>query len=248
MPNSSITISLYCPICKADIFFAITADYFAKDKEKEILFTYKHGRPVHNAIIKLDKNLNVIDAEFKTLTRRGRPTKAALEVYLNNLKPNDSNEVNQAITKLLTDMPAVYDPGLDNSEERFQFYGFEVAEKSASVISGTDDASLLKSVSEILASGIAKVQNITHEGTNTSCEVLQIYKNPKIQDTGKVLYIFLKSFLHKLYSQKFQKSYLIKSDWDYEHNKGKFQIICQWSDWAEKLRKKMSAKKSTTTK
>ncbi len=87
------------------------------------------------------------------------------------------------------------------------------------------------------------MNNIKSEGVNTFFEISNPLQNAKVMDGGKCFFVFMKSFFHKLYQQKFQKSYLLRSDWDTADKKGKFQLICQWNEWAEKLKKRMAAKK-----
>jgi hypothetical protein len=240
-PN--ITVDVHCPLCNKGIMFVVDGGNFRNSKEFPIRFPYKHGNPLHNAIVSLNQDFQIIDVSFTPLASGKRPKKATLDEFLLNFSAKGSNEVGDAIKRLVNDLPQVYQNRPQDADDKYFEFGFELATKVGNIFSGATEVQLVEDVAKLYeTSKLGKIIGVQTEGNITNFHITELYENPKKLDAGNCLYRISEGFLRNLLQRKFNKSYLTKSSYDKVHRACELQMVCQWSDFAEKLKKRLSKK------
>jgi hypothetical protein len=243
MPKD-LEIDLTCTICKQKLLLKILADYFDRVKKYPVSFQYKHGFPLHNAVITLDKNHTIIKTEFLKLTKSAQTNKKKMPVadYIRTLKINNINEFKEALKNIIIELPETYGKESD-AEDRYYEFGSEVAEIYYPTAEGKNEQEVVEKLIPIFKS--AKIGEITAlfiEGKITTFHVVESYESPKNPDGGLCVRRFCEGFFRNLFQRKFDKSYLIRSTWNKKYRSSEFIIECQWSDFAERLKARFAKK------
>jgi hypothetical protein len=238
-PN--INVDVQCPICKKAIMFIVDGGNFVNSKEFPIRFQYKHGSPIHNAIVTLNEQFQIIDVNFTQLIQGKRPKKALVDDFVQNFQPKSFEDIGNAIKQLVEDLPQVYQNRPQDQDDKYYEFGFELASNSIGRFSGTSEVKIVEEIAKAYeAANIGKILNIQGEENITLFHISDLYENSKKLDAGRCLYHISEGFVRNILQRKFNKSYLVKSSYDKVHRACELEIQCQWSDFAEKLRKKFA--------
>ena len=242
--SGDLEIDLSCTICKQKLLLKIMGDYFDRITKYPVSFQYKHGFPLHNAVITLDKNHTIIKTEFLQLTKSPTPQKKKMPIadYIRTLKIKNEMEFKEALKKIIIELPETYGNSED-AEGKYYEFGSEIAEIYNRSAAGNNEQEIIEKITPIFQSAkIGEITALFGEGKITTFHILNCYENPKFPDGGLCVRRFCEGFFRNLFQRKFDKSYLIKSSWNKKYRSSEFEIECQWSDFAERLKARFAKK------
>jgi predicted hydrocarbon binding protein len=244
MPNPTIEFNLDCDICQSEIVFKIQKSQFEKSSHYPVKFRYLHGNPLHRAELSLNKSLEIVDKNFKTLRSRIKPNSSTIEEYMANLKLYDKNSTGRIILKLCRDIPESLPYENLNSQIKMYEYGFNIGQMLSSVISSKIDIDILNEVAQIWKEyKMASNVQIFEKNNTIIVSAENCYENRTKRDHGYTFYHLNEGILINILQSKLGKSFLIKSEFDKVSRSCRFELQCQWNNFAERLRNKYRVKK-----
>lgn len=240
---SDLKVEVSCTICKKTLLLTILDEYFNRVTKYPVTFQYKHGFPIHTALITFDVNRKIIKTEFSELHRKMQPSgKVSIKEYIRGLSFKSFKEIEGVFNKILKEMPSdTVNPSDKFIDEKYYEWGVDLGDLFFRHVDGKNEQEILENFGKILKPAkLGEISAIIVSNQTIQFHILNLFEHSKLQDAGKSTASFFEGFFKSIFQRKFNRSFLIKSSFNSDYKSCELQLQSQWSDFAERLRAKFA--------